>query len=407
MNIDKQADLIEAYFQKLNIRPARDGRQFLSILLNKYNKKLVEQTVQLMTERPEKTLTEDHNSDIYDLKNHSFEFSLDFIRYNADLYYKYFQWFLSIKNITPKRILDIGCENGFITCFYGFVFPKAKIIGIDPCTNAIKCAEELAQKLKLKNVTFKNASLPKDRELFPRYYFDLITSVMTFKEIVGSYIQKVIGTPKEYSYWSLQELDLGIGASQAKNSLDIVNAFLAQNGRYISFERWFPEDTIWWADKLRASGLYINWDKAEKIGFHEIGEPRVFPAIVADKNFREYDYIEKTTELWLKNELPKEENLINLAAETTLYNLPDKSLFKGLQCNYPNSLLKVRYEFWLSDDKLLCYQCGNTGYRELRILPIQSGESISQMIQDLKEYLVQNQYKIYQYNSIHEREKLA
>ncbi|HWI55320.1 MAG TPA: methyltransferase domain-containing protein, partial [Desulfobacteria bacterium] len=380
MNIDKRTEFIDAYLQKLNIRPARDGRQFVNVLCNKYDKRIVERIVKLIVERPDKTISENYEDDIYELKNYRFDFSVDFIRYNADLYHKYFQWFLSIEHINPKRILDIGCENGFITCFYGLVFPKAEIIGIDPCKNAINCAEEMAKKLKVKNVTFRKGNLMEAKKLFPPNTFDLVTSVMTFKEIIGSYIQKIIGTPEEYKYWSLHELDLGVGASQAKTFLDIVNALLTQNGQYISFERWFPEDTVWWADKLKASGLYVNWDQAEKIAFHEIGEPRVFPAIAADKRPKEYDYIKETTALWLRNEPDDEEKLMNLAAETAINNFPKKSFLKGLQCNYADSLLKVRYEFWLSDDKLLCYQCGNTGYRELRILPVQSGDSITKMI---------------------------
>ncbi len=407
MNFKKQKDFIDAYLQRLNVRPARDGKQFVNVLCNKYDKSFVEKFIQIMTQRPEMTLLENYKDDIYDLKNSSFEFSLDLMRYNADLYFKYFKWFSTIKNIKPKRILDIGCENGFITCFYALLFPKAKIIGIDPCSNAIECAKEMAKRLKIKNVSFKKIGLSEALSLFPPNNFDLITSVMTFKEVIGSYIQRATGTPEEYRYWSLYDLDLSIGKEEAKTSLDIVYALLTENGRFISFERWFPEDTIWWVDKLKASGLYIDWEQTENLGFHEVGESRLFPAFITDKIVKEYGCIEKTSELWLKNHTNEKQELLNLPAEIVFNNYQEKSFFKGVQCNYSDDLLKVRYEFWISNDKLLCYQYGNTGYRELRILPMQSYDSINQMITDLRQHLSQYQYEVYIYDSITEREKLA
>ncbi|HEV7688694.1 MAG TPA: methyltransferase domain-containing protein [Acidimicrobiia bacterium] len=52
------------------------------------------------------------------------------------------------------RLLDIGCGPGVLTCAYGLALPEAEVVGIDAAPEAVACAEELAARLGVHNVSF-------------------------------------------------------------------------------------------------------------------------------------------------------------------------------------------------------------------------------------------------------------
>src|SRR5687768_17590069 len=52
------------------------------------------------------------------------------------------------------RLLDIGCGPGVLTCAYGLALPHAEVVGIDAVPEAVACAEELAGRIGVRNVSF-------------------------------------------------------------------------------------------------------------------------------------------------------------------------------------------------------------------------------------------------------------
>jgi|GEM_PF-4340758 len=52
------------------------------------------------------------------------------------------------------RWLDVGCGPGVLTCAYGLASPEAEVVGIDVAPEAVACAEELAKRLSVGNVSF-------------------------------------------------------------------------------------------------------------------------------------------------------------------------------------------------------------------------------------------------------------
>ncbi|ETJ33131.1 hypothetical protein Q604_UNBC12421G0001, partial [human gut metagenome] len=70
------------------------------------------------------------------------------------------------KNLDGKKVLDLGCDNGITTCFVANLYPNSEIIGVDKCKKGIKCAEEIAQKLGVKNVKFEAVDAKKVDKFF-------------------------------------------------------------------------------------------------------------------------------------------------------------------------------------------------------------------------------------------------
>ena len=73
--------------------------------------------------------------EFYALKNHSLRFSLDItFQYDGNFYAEYLSGVV-VEHRThqprPRRVLDLGCDNGLLTCFYAQHFPEAEVIGID------------------------------------------------------------------------------------------------------------------------------------------------------------------------------------------------------------------------------------------------------------------------------------
>lgn len=98
----------------------------------------------------------------YDFKNETFKKSLTVSEaFDAVYYRKICNWLNVNRFFLGNKILDVGCDNGIVTCFLASMLPEAEIVGIDRSKNAISIAEQVAKFLNLKNVKFIHSSLEK------------------------------------------------------------------------------------------------------------------------------------------------------------------------------------------------------------------------------------------------------
>lgn len=369
-----------AYLQKLGLKDSKNPEQFWNDLYRKYSKSLVDSLQDIMEQRSEKLCANPYIQDLYLLKNQDRNLSLDFAAYSADLYRRFFDWCLTRKNPVPRRILDIGSDNGIVTCFLAMLYPEAEVIGIDPCRTSVACARELAQKLGCANVSFHQTTLAGLKDLELANSFDLIISVRTLHEILGS--------PPQLEFWSLADIE--VKPAEDDCQLRTVQNFLRdENSEFISWERLFDCGTyVWWAKKLENAGLYVNWDKCQLIRFHEVGDFNTMPVFVAGINPNIDNITVHALKLYLSDHFvdPTKTEYDDWEAEYIFHSSPARELFYGFQVNYINGAGKMRLEGWRSKDKVLLYQYGNMGFRRLTIFP-------GDMAAALQEHLAKSQQK--------------
>lgn len=148
-------NVIGEFFEKLGILEENDRDEFFKKIDEKHKVNLTQDLDLAVALRKDKG-----NGKIYTVKNKDLETTMDFAGYYYDLYRQFFAWFIDFKNsydknLDGKKILDLGCDNGITTCFIANLYPNSEIIGVDKCKKGIKCAEEIAQKLGVKNVKFE------------------------------------------------------------------------------------------------------------------------------------------------------------------------------------------------------------------------------------------------------------
>ena len=302
------------------------------------------------------------------MKNQSLEVGLDVAKSIVDFYIKYCNWFASTVRSQPESILDIGCDNGILTCFYAYLFPKTEVIGIDRSEAGIHCAVELAKRLNLSNVKFKKVDFNNVEEFFGNKCFDIVTSVRSIHEIMGT-----IPVP---IYWSLEDY---LGNNQIMSDykyIEIINNVLREDGEYISAERIEnPAAVGQWANLLAVANLHLKWECSDFIEFHEMGKDKKMPVIVATKSDTGIKTIEGIQELYTRNvnmDIAINRSFWSVAAEIVFNEFTSKDLRIGCLLKFNNHWYKMKYEIWSSDNHLLVYGCGNMGYRQLELFPLAS-----------------------------------
>jgi len=81
------------------------------------------------------------------------------------------QTIISVLN-KPKKILDIGCNIGYLTTWYARNFTKSVVHGIDNSLKSIKYANKMANILNIENVHFYTCDFNSMK--FPNHSFEVI-----------------------------------------------------------------------------------------------------------------------------------------------------------------------------------------------------------------------------------------
>lgn len=402
MAIKKTAEeqLVINYMNKLGLKAFKSNRQLWDQLKRKYKKEILEQLEQAMKARAEGKGTDEV---IYNLKNSSLSLSLDVSNISADLYKKYFDWFANRKGTAPKKILDVGCDNGIVTCFLAVLYPEAEVVGLDIQPKAIECAEELASKLGLSNVAFLNIDLNNVCDYFDENSFDLIVSLRSLHEVFN--LEEL---PR---YWSTEQL-LEMDFTAERNSILLsLSTILKSNSssEFITCEKLaFMGAIALWTKMLSSNGFTIKWNEAEYINFHELGEQQKMPIFIAStqnnleilKQVYQFEAQEKVLQFFDGKVFKEPE------AEILFQQAEDKELLKGLQINFSNGSGNMRIECWKTADYVFLYQYTNIGYRELKVFELPSLSKAVEELNELKEKWAPSG-KTYFYESLEEREQFV
>ena len=198
----------------------------------------------------ERRCNDDMTHDVYALKNQNLTFSL---LVNAAERRELHALAFSLLDSTSEPstgVLDVGCENGFLTCLMALRWPNVQVIGFDKSKPAVECGRELASKLKLQNVTFHIGEIDKIAQSFSGRgrSFDLITTITVLHD--GGFLPS-----REKSQRGNSEIFTPLAGLQTSAAFPAIASLLGHSGG-----RWFS-----WNAALaqrcfrRGAKLWILW----------------------------------------------------------------------------------------------------------------------------------------------------
>lgn len=202
----------------------------------------------------------DLTDDVYALKNTSLRFSLLVTVFErAELHETVFAW-IEARTEPTHAILDVGCENGFLTCLLALRWPGARVVGIDRSAKAIERARELATRLKLTNVEFAVGVASAIPEIFPGMKFDVITTITVLHD--GDLMPTPAKLPAAKAGPFVRLIGLGVPSEYSV----IAAALAGPMAVWVAAER-SPSPAVLsaWCQGLDQVGLQIDWSASARL----------------------------------------------------------------------------------------------------------------------------------------------
>jgi SAM-dependent methyltransferase len=262
---------VESYLRSVGIGGHRERDAFWKRLREKHGP-IAEQVAHAISAREE-----GEEVDVYPLKNATLAVSIDVTsQYYNQMYTEFLNWFRREKFPEPTCLLDVGCDNGILTCFYASLHPRAEVVGIDKCEQGIVCARELAHRVKLANVRFEVCDLQSLEGAFPEQSFDLIMSTAVFHEVPEF--------PEDVPDSGCGSIATGPGDSDcARIVADLASLLRYGTGTMVSMERCADAEILgWWIRVLNQAGLSVDVDRSTLLTYNNMyNERETLPLVVA------------------------------------------------------------------------------------------------------------------------------
>ena len=307
---------------------------------------------------------------LFDVKNQDLDFSLDVtFGLSRDLLEAHLAWFMREfeGKRTPRRLLDLGCELGILTCCYASIFPDTEVVGIDLCPPAIARAQELADRLSLTNARFETADFTTDVvALLGSNLFDFVTESRAIGpyQLIGEEGRRPASCVETYT-------DTAEKAPPEWSSitaiLNTVGGLTESGGTFVALDRWQRASAlVWFAESLVAAGFSPDWGASYVLGCHELGVPARFPIIVSHYGqpvtldtvlgalaFIDYDQLGVDSRI---------RPLTGAAAESLVRALRLDAPLHAAEVSYPSGT--QRFELWQSGGLLLIWTSTTQGNRQ-------------------------------------------
>jgi SAM-dependent methyltransferase len=363
------------YFNKLGLQPSADSEEFLDYLTDAYGEAVVNELLSILEQKANNDSKENEEK-LYDFKNQTLAFSLDFARYSANLYGQFLTWFLEQKFTPPGRLLDLGCDNGITTCFFGLLFPDSEVVGVDICNNAVSCAKALALHLGIKNIQFINADFTDSNQSYKPGNFDMIVSLRSLQEIYGYFPVEPLWPADSQSLTTLSTYLRSFSIPKQFAGISAITGSLHdQESTFITCERILGLDQfVFFAETLRRFGMDIDFSKSSLVRFHELGQAQEMPALIAKKKGSNQPLFEAISRFYRRGQniiLEPGYEYEGPVAQLVFTEFAHKQLLDSIKVTDGYESV-MHYELWQSGKLLLRYQYRKSGYWGLHILPIDS-----------------------------------
>jgi SAM-dependent methyltransferase len=181
-----------------------------------------------------------------------------------------------------STVVELGCENGALTCAIAKLWPKAKVIGVDLGKNSINHANELKKNLKIENVSFVHADAHDYLKSAQSGSLDLIISACFLREfeIDRTHSQLIISE----RFDEIEEIKSTPSQVGLIEFLRDVAASLRDNGLFLSLDR-LPSMYDYWRfiQCVEQTGLMTRLTESGRIDVETADYREILPLFVFEK----------------------------------------------------------------------------------------------------------------------------
>jgi SAM-dependent methyltransferase len=323
--------------------------------------------------------------DPYELKNQSLDLSLYVGEHHAsNMWREFASWVVRESLPPPLELLDIGCENGVLTCFYATLWPDAKVVGIDQSPAAIAAAHQLAKRLNLGNVSFERAD--------GKRYVD--ANAGRFQIIMATHVMHEFlsrsGSRKAFSwetYDRIEDVVLSDPDRHAIETLMAVAGALAEGGILISLDRSPTLASQWWYTQcLEEAGLKISLSRSSLIECSGPSQVETFPLTVARS--ARVDEARTTPEEIISLASFKKLSALNLtldgaSADAFIRSVGPKEIVFDAVCTYRNGSGIRTIRLLAAPTLLVLQDFTNHGFHTVWITPLVALPEVLQQCNDI------------------------
>ena len=263
---------------------------------------------------------------------------------------------------SAAKVLDVGCGPGVLTCAYGLAMPEAEVVGVDGVPEAVACAEALAARLGVRNVSFVVGDLADPPDELGE--FDQLVAVTALAD-AGLYPRDPVGGRDALS--SVADVD-GPGAAFRSPGVDRLVGRLSPGGSLLAFDRTpAAAAAIRLAAALLHAGIDLDLHRAGVETFIEEGQPTTFTRFIGVRSTGATATTAGDLATWLRRANPPAygpawHDELRLEA----LKAAGARLVWGCEIDYaPHSAILERREIWAQGDAVYGWITTTGGLREL------------------------------------------
>jgi SAM-dependent methyltransferase len=160
-------------------------------------------------------------------------------------------------NLTPNNVLDLGCGDGLVCAFLGFIYPDAHIVALDRCKLCLASTRTIASRLGLNNLRVVHGDASDLPSLFPGTTFDLVLARAFVSFRVRCSCGRALGDPVDGVH----------GLARLDRILEAVHEVLNSTaGLFVSTEICSGAcDLSKWAAQVAAARFEIDWTRSQGV----------------------------------------------------------------------------------------------------------------------------------------------
>jgi len=321
------------------------------------------------------------NEDPYSVKNADLAFANAVgSQYDSDRLHAFLQWFKNaIASLDGANLLDVGCDNGALTCTLALMYPRGTFVGVDHNQEAINLANERAQMLKLENVTFHCRSAGSLVDEFGDGAFNVVLTALVMHELLACNPAKpddlACGSfdPNTFSYtaaWESVQLD-----TEAIDHIRDVRRLLEPAGIYISLDRWAKfEQYALWVQALEACDFQISLDASYVLEYTDKVSDRKenMPITVAAPGLKYQLGRDEAFSVFAYNRFASAGGVAtyeHVAADAMMQSLGARGFLEA-ECVFTNGTGTFRLNQGIAGPLTYIFETSSQGYRRLRLGPL-------------------------------------